>query len=287
MRQVHDDMLAFLRTEHAGKTLWRHLDAGQRAFLALDFEAAYAEVAKGFQAPSEANSFYVANANLSSINISPQTSTNYQVGTVFKHDQFNADFDVYRIDFKNYAYSGPTDSTGDPSYYGIAKGAYYDGVETQATYSFGGGFSAYVNGSINEAKFKGSKMDMPTVPKRTAAIGGIYDRDGFFGSLMEKYVGSWAVYNTITNPDIPGAGASRSANSTSYWIGDLALGYGQNVKGHSWLKSYKVRLEVGNVFNEKVQVLDTIGASPATAYTTDAFNVLPGRNYFLTVAVEF
>lgn len=30
MRQVHDDMVAFLRTEHAGKTLWRHLDAGQR-----------------------------------------------------------------------------------------------------------------------------------------------------------------------------------------------------------------------------------------------------------------
>jgi hypothetical protein len=25
MRQVHDDMVAFLRTEHAGKTLWRHL----------------------------------------------------------------------------------------------------------------------------------------------------------------------------------------------------------------------------------------------------------------------
>lgn len=25
MRQVHDDMVAFLRSEHAGKTLWRHL----------------------------------------------------------------------------------------------------------------------------------------------------------------------------------------------------------------------------------------------------------------------
>ena len=30
MRQVHDNMVAFLRTEHAGKTLWRHLDAVQR-----------------------------------------------------------------------------------------------------------------------------------------------------------------------------------------------------------------------------------------------------------------
>jgi hypothetical protein len=30
MRQVHDDMVAFLRTEHAGRTLWRHLETAQR-----------------------------------------------------------------------------------------------------------------------------------------------------------------------------------------------------------------------------------------------------------------
>ena len=77
------------------------------------------------------------------------------------------------------------------------------------------------------------------------------------------------------------------AYSSSYWIGDLALGYGRNIKGSSWLKSYKVRLQVSNVFNQKVQVLDSIGANPAAAYTTDAFNVLPERNYFLSVAVEF
>ncbi|MES2415111.1 MAG: DUF1367 family protein [Pseudomonadota bacterium] len=30
MEQVHDDMLTFLRTEHAGKTLWKHLGPMQR-----------------------------------------------------------------------------------------------------------------------------------------------------------------------------------------------------------------------------------------------------------------
>jgi hypothetical protein len=30
MRQVHDDMIAFLRTEHAGRTLWRHLPESAR-----------------------------------------------------------------------------------------------------------------------------------------------------------------------------------------------------------------------------------------------------------------
>ena len=30
MREVHDSMIAFLRTEHAGRTLWRHLSPTQR-----------------------------------------------------------------------------------------------------------------------------------------------------------------------------------------------------------------------------------------------------------------
>jgi len=248
---------------------------------------AYAEIAQGFQAPSEANSFYVNNSNLGAIDIKPELSTNYQVGTVFQHDRFNGDIDAYYVDFKNYAYSGPADSSGDPLYYGIAKGAHYSGVEAEGTYFVGGGFSLYANGSINEAEFKGSKLDVPTVPKTTAALGFVYSQDGFFSSLTEKYVGSWVVYDAITNPDLPGAGASRSANSSSYWIGDFSVGYGMKFEHRAWLKSVKVRLQVSNVFNQKVQVLDSIGANPANAYTTDAFNVLPDRNYFLTVSAEF
>ncbi len=249
--------------------------------------AAYAEVAQGFQAPSEANAFYVNNSNLGSINIKPELSTNYQVGTVFKQDRFNADFDAYYIDFKNYAYNGPADSSGDPLYYGIAKGAYYRGVEAEATYFLGAGLSAYVNGSINQAVFKGSGLNVPTVPNSTAAVGFVYSQGGFFSSLTEKYVGSWAVYDTITNPDLPGAGAAREADSMSYWLGDFSVGYGQKFDHSSWFKSYKVRLQVSNIFDKKVQVLDSIGSSAAAAYTTDAFNVLPGRNYFLTVSAEF
>jgi iron complex outermembrane receptor protein len=160
-------------------------------------------------------------------------------------------------------------------------------VEAEATYFLGAGLSAYVNGSINQAVFKGSGLNVPTVPNSTAAVGFVYSQGGFFSSLTEKYVGSWAVYDTITNPDIPGAGAAREADSMSYWLGDFSVGYGQKFDHSSWFKSYKVRLQVSNIFDKKVQVLDSIGANVAAAYTTDAFNVLPGRNYFLTVAAEF
>lgn len=42
MEKVHNDVVTFLRTEHAQKTLWKHLDAGRRAEMAetilQDFE---------------------------------------------------------------------------------------------------------------------------------------------------------------------------------------------------------------------------------------------------------
>ena len=248
----------------------------------------YAQWAQGIMALSEGNSFYVDNANLGKINIKPQLSTNYQAGTVFKHDRFNVAADVYYVDFKNYAYSGPADASGDPTYYGVARGAYYRGFEAEATYYLGNGVSAYGNGSINQAVFKGSKLDVPTVPESTAAFGLVFDHAGFFGSLTEKHVGSWKVYDTITNPDLLGAGATRSAESQSYWLGDLSLGYGQIFgNGQGFFRSFKARLQVSNLFNKKVQVLDGIDAKPANAYAKDVFNVMPERNYFLTVSAEF
>ena len=127
---------------------------------------------------------------------------------------------------------------------------------------------------------------MPTVPRTTAAFGLIFDHAGFFGSFTGKYIGSWIVYDTITNPDIAGAGASRSASSDSYWLGDLSVGYGRKL-GAGFIRSFKIRFQISNVFNKKVQVLDGIDASVANAYTKDTFNVLPGRNYFLTLSAEF
>ena len=139
---------------------------------------------------------------------------------------------------------------------------------------------------INNAVFKGSKLDVPTVPTTTAALGLIFDQGGFFGSYTKKYVGNWAVYDKITNPDVIGAGASRVAYSNYYWLDDVSIGYGQKYT-HGFIRSFKVRFQVGNIFDRKIQVLDGITSSAASAYTGDVFNVLPGRNYFLTLSAEF
>jgi len=127
---------------------------------------------------------------------------------------------------------------------------------------------------------------VPTVPKNTGAFGLVYNQGGFFASFASKYVGSWAVYDSVTNPDVAGGGTSRRADSQSYTLADASIGYGLKFR-NNFLRSVKVRLQVSNLFDKKVQVLEAIDSNVANAYAKDSFNVLPTRNYFLTVSGEF
>ena len=83
-----------------------------------------------------------------------------------------------------------------------------------------------------------------------------------------------------------GGGAARRANSSAYGLGDVSIGYGHAIRA-AFIRNFKVRLQVSNAFDRKVQVLESIDANPANAYAKDTFNVLPTRAYFLTVSAEF
>jgi hypothetical protein len=87
-------------------------------------------------------------------NLKEEQTINYQVGTVFKTDRFNADADVYLIDINNLVSSvtDPNDSTN--TLYFQSKGAWVSGLEVEGTYYVGGGLSVYANGSLNRATYK-------------------------------------------------------------------------------------------------------------------------------------
>jgi len=282
------DIEAAVNQTKARKPLYYgHTDSKVLPYLSANYLftptwSGYAQVAQGLLSPN-LNQFYVDVPD--SNTIKPSETMNYQVGTVYKTDRFNADANIYYIDFKNYAYKGPANSSGDPIYIGIARGAKYSGTELEATYYVGSGFSVYGNYSLAKATFKGSDLDVPTVPKSTMALGFVYDHNGFFAAFTDKFVDSWAVYDSITNPDVAGGGATRRADSDKYWMADLSLGYSKKIAG-SFVKSYKLRLQVTNLFDSQVQVLNGIDPLPVNAYAKDAFNVLPGRNYFLTLSGE-
>lgn len=253
--------------------------AGVNYSLANDWTV-YSQIAQGYLAPN-LNQFYVLNPNLNQINA--QQTVNYQVGTVYKNDHFNGDVDAYWIDYRNYPHSTTDLSTGQ-TIVAMADGARFNGVEAQMTYLLGHGTSLYANGSINHGEYKKSHLDVDLSPRETAALGLLYDKSGIFGSLIGKYVGSSKVYySSLSTGFDPNNAASVTTTGISggYTLVDFALGYGVKLN-RSGFRSVKVKLEINNLLDRKVQVLDSFNGSGVRL-----FDVLPDRNYFLTVSAEF
>jgi len=240
----------------------------------------YGQIAQGFLAPNQ-NQLYVVDPKLNQAK--PQETVNYQLGTVYKKDRLNAAFDYYWINFKNYPHSSTDIDTGLTNVV-MAKGAYFSGFESELTFYVGKGVSLYANGSINNATFKKSKLDVPLVPFSTGALGVMYEQSGFFTSLMLKYTGYQKVYFTraplIFNPDVASTVTSQYI-SGGYAMTNLTVGYSSKVN-FAFLKSIKLKLEINNLTGRKVQVVDNVNAAGTVLYS-----VLPTQNYFISVSGEF
>jgi iron complex outermembrane receptor protein len=242
-------------------------------YLLRDDWSIYATAAQGFLTPN-LNEFYVPDPSLNKAH--PEQTMNYQFGSVYKTDRFNADADVYFINFKNYAFSTTVPGTTDAVYY-VAKGAYIKGIEAEMTYYVGAGTSLFANGSLQDATFKGSRLDIPNVPDRTAAIGVLYENDGFFASVFDKYAGRQKAYNSSFSPD-QASSVTSTLSTGGFWQTAMSVGYGQNLSG-SVIKSYKVRLQVDNLFDAHNLVINSVSGS------TGSYYVLPGRSWFASVSL--
>jgi len=233
--------------------------------------AAYAQAAKGFLAPNE-NFFNYANPSATSV--SPQQSWNYQMGTSWQTKGLSLSADVYYIDFANLIGS---ETIGGNTVFFNQGGVIYKGVEAEVTDYLGMGVSLYANGSINSAKDKGSDLTnpglwVPNAPKATAAVGAIYNRDGWYASLLDKWVGSR--YGDVGQTQL------LSAYSTL----DAALGYTVGDGGPAWLRKASLKLAFNNLTdsNKIYGLAGYTGGAGTPLYWT-----LPGRSVFATVAMPF
>lgn len=238
-----------------------------------DSWSTYAQAAQGFLTPN-LNQFYVLDPAANKAQ--PQQTMNYQFGTVYKTDRLDADMDVYYIDYKNFPIT-QVDPVTNEDIYTLARGAHMSGIEAEATYYVGSGLSVFANGSLSRATFKRSGLDIPNVPGSTAALGAIYERNGFFTSLSEKYTGAQKVYNGDFNPDVYSS-VTNTDRSGGFWRAAMSIGYGQNLHGMA-IKSYKLRLQVDNLFDAKQNVADSLKKG-STYYL-----VLPGRSWFASVSL--
>jgi iron complex outermembrane receptor protein len=193
-----------------------------------------------------------------------------------------------------------------------SKGAWMSGVEIEGTYYMGEGLSVYANGSLNRATFK-TNAGVPSfnvaslgafgangVPNSTAAIGAIFNRSGWFASVTDKYIGPFVVYSSaLINPDLGLNGQTAtgqpggpivpvlSSEQGGFSLVNAAVGYAYKMPPESHVHSIRIKLEVDNVLNRKVQVLSAVAAQTASITSGNSYNVLPTRNWFLTVSTEF
>ena len=139
----------------------------------------------------------------------PQTTTNYQFGTVYYGDNFSVDADVYYIKSDNTIQQdkcsnlNPPGPASDTCNYNAGT-VFYKGVEGEMTYAFDAdqfdglldGLAVFVNGSLNSAKVHvdpnnnaSAYVQDKQAPYWTSAAGLIYKANGFKLSLINKLTG--------------------------------------------------------------------------------------------------
>lgn len=176
--------------------------------------------------------------------------------------------DLYYINFKNAVTSR---TVGSDTIFSNAGGAVYKGIESDATYYAGLGFSIYGNVTFNSAKDKTSGDWMPNAPKMTAALGLIYQRGPVYASAITKLVGHQYGDTGDTQP----IGAFTLTNlSAAYTIKNIG----------SWMHDTRFGLQVNNVFNRRS--IDALAGYTAGA-NTPLYWTIPGRAVIATVSTDF
>ena len=179
----------------------------------------YGEYAKGIYVP-DISAFEQPNALLSLPKA--ETTTNFQVGTVYYADNFNFDADVYYIPINNNIVPAACSYDVNETCLVNDGSATYEGIEGEGTYAFNTlfgndvqGLSMFVNGALMRSvqggtakSALGSSLWEPNAPVWTGALGILYQQpDGWKFGLIEKYTGQqYSDTNNVKLYELPAYG---------------------------------------------------------------------------------
>jgi len=246
----------------------------------------YGQYAQGMYVP-DLSSFYSSSGSLSTAldALKPQTTTNYQVGTVWHGATVSLDADAYIIDVSNKIGTCTTVGCDTSLLVNIGQ-VRYKGVEGGASVMPVHGLTLFANGSYNDAHSVTTDAQIAKAPFSTAAAGFVYRRGGFRLSFDHK----------ITGPqyasEYSGAPGPRLYRIRPYGIATASVS--QDIGQH-----LRLGATVSNVFNSRAITAIATSASGAptttvngTAYQTgygqgDQFSFLPPRAFLVDMRVKF
>ncbi len=157
----------------------------------------YFEYAKGIYVP-DVSAFENSSPVASGAFPAPETTTNYQWGTVFYADRFTFDADVYYIDVaNNYSTENCPYDLSETCYINTGK-VVFKGIEGEGTYAFdrlGGidvtGLSTFLNGALMSSKQTSGQYSgnwVQNAPRWTLAGGVLYKTDNWKFAVIDKAI---------------------------------------------------------------------------------------------------
>jgi iron complex outermembrane receptor protein len=263
-------------------------------FATVNWQAAhglsfYGQYAQGMYVP-DISSFYTpsntaaAQVQQSTIlaSIKPQTSTNYQLGTVWHGNKVSVDFDGYKIDVNNKIASDTSANAVSGALVNIGT-VHYKGLEGSLTYMPVEGLTLFGNGSYNYAHSGSTGAQIAKAPFSTAAAGFIYHRHGTRLSFSQKFTGPQ--YATELSSSVTTTTGIRMYRISPYSTGEFAIS--QEVGQH-----FRIGATVSNVFNSRAITAISNGGTVVTNGQTfyagaDQFNFLPPRSFLMDVRVKY
>jgi iron complex outermembrane receptor protein len=250
--------------------------------------AVYAQFATSFLIP-ELSDLYATGVSVQ--NLKSETTTNYQLGTVYTRGNLTADADVYLIEADNLqapcSVPDPSLPTGFGSGFCNFGKARFDGVEGEVAYALPIGVTLFANGSYNEAvqtsglaagEYGPAPMPgdrLPNAPLWTDAFGAIYGSGPWKGSLTFKQVGTAVVYG--------GAAATTIYNLPSYYTLDGSVAYS--------FKNFEIKLQGINLLDRR-QITNFTPGSTSTHLmdptdNTGIYTYQAGEQILLTLTGKF
>ncbi len=259
------------------QTWTRNLPSVDLHYKFEDNWSAYAQYARGFLAPN-LNVLYVVNPALNTV--SPEGTTNVQLGTTWVGQGLTVSADVYTINFSNeiasHSVIPPGGGAALKQFYNLGA-TKYKGLESEATYAIGWGVSVYGNWTYNIARLDSDDSWVPLTPNRTAALGLLYHQGPLQASIIDKYVG------------VRYGDAEDTYRFNAYNTADAAVNYVFDSFGS--LKKAKVGVTMQNITDRHdIYFLDgyTSGATPAGYVNGNPlFFRIPGRSAQLNLSASF
>lgn len=257
----------------------------------------YGQYAQGMYVP-DLSSFYSASGSLGSAldALKPQTTTNYQVGTVWHGAKVSLDADAYIIDVNNKIGSCTSAGCDTSILLNLGK-VQYKGVEGGASVMPLQGLTLFANGAYNYAHSNDTGAQIAKAPFSTAAAGVVYRSGGLRLSFNQKFTGPQyaAEFSSTSNgvtTVLATASGERLYRIRPYSYGEASVS--QDIGQH-----LRLGVTVSNVFNSRaITSIATSGSGAPTStvngtkYQTgygqgDQFSFLPPRSFLVDMRVKF